>query len=64
MRKNESESKAEVEAARERLRRFARPASQATNSHDPERLGRWKRGMQHAPHIASWAEVARDLSLR
>lgn len=53
------DEQAEIEAAKERLRKFCKRASECKNYHDPERLARVKEGREHAPRGVSWAELGR-----
>lgn len=50
-------NRSEIEAARERLERFAKPASQCRNYHDPDRFERHRQEKPTAPHGVSWAEL-------
>lgn len=56
--RKQQDSQAEVEAAKERLKNFIKPASQV-NHHDPERMARYREGRQDAPRVISWAELGR-----
>lgn len=49
----------EIEAAKARLKRFAKKASECTNYHDPERLKRSREGGQAEPHGVTWRELGR-----
>jgi hypothetical protein len=57
--RNKKDEKAEIEAAKERLKKFCKRASQCKNYHDPERLARAKEGREGAPRAVSWAELGR-----
>ncbi len=57
--RKKGDEQAEIEAAKQRLKGFAKPASQCKNHHDPERLARAKEGRENSPHGVSWAELGR-----
>jgi hypothetical protein len=52
----------EVEAAKERLKRFCKRASECTNYHDPERLLAAKEGREYLPRSV-WAELGRKFQI-
>jgi penicillin V acylase-like amidase (Ntn superfamily) len=52
---------AEIKAAKERLRKFCRPASECKNHHNLERLRRWRDGKQGTTRSVTWAELGRHL---
>jgi hypothetical protein len=58
--KNDEESK--IEAAKERLRRFGKPASQCKGHHDPERFAAAKQGRKFVPRSV-WAELGRKFQI-
>lgn len=53
------DQQAKIEAAKERLKKFCRPASQCRNRHDPERFERWREGRQNEPRACRWDELGR-----
>ena len=53
------DEKAEVEAAKKRLKNFCKRASECKNHHDPERLARAREGREGAPRGVGWAELGR-----
>lgn len=55
----EKDEQAETEAAKARLKKFCKPASQCKNHHDPERLARAKEGRENEPRGMAWAELGR-----
>jgi hypothetical protein len=57
--RNEKDEQAEVEAAKERLKRFCKRASECKNYHDPERLAAAKEGREYVPRANGWAAVGR-----
>lgn len=59
--RTEPDEQDEIAAAKERLKKFAKPASQCKNHHDPEQLARYRERREHAPHGVSWGELARTL---
>lgn len=60
MRESKNE-KAEIAAAKERLARFVKTASQCMDHYDPERMRRVKEGRENEPRGVSWSELARTL---
>lgn len=60
MRKKEDEQ-AEIEAAKERLKKFVKKASECNDHFDPERMARVKEGREGAPRGMSWRELAKSL---
>lgn len=57
--RNTDDEQAEIEAAKERLRRFGKPANQCRNYHDPERWAAAKEGRKFLPRRNGWAEIGR-----
>jgi hypothetical protein len=55
----EHDEQAELEAAKERLKRFCKRASECKNYHDPERLKAAKEGREYVPRANGWAWIAR-----
>lgn len=47
------------EAARDRLSRIVKKASECRNHHDPERLARQRDSNPNAPRGVTWAELGR-----
>jgi hypothetical protein len=58
MSKTESEQ-AEIEAVKERLKKFVKKAGECKDHLDSERLARVKEGREGAPRGMSWAELGR-----
>lgn len=56
----DKDEQAEIEAAMERLKGFAK---KPVNYHDPERMRRVKEGREDEPR-GGWAEIARSLGMR
>jgi hypothetical protein len=56
--RNEKDERSEIEAAKDRLKRFCKRASECKNYHDPERLAAAKEGHEYEPRNA-WRELAR-----
>jgi hypothetical protein len=52
------DEQSEVEAAKERLKRFCKRASECKNYHDPERWAAAKEGREYVPR-STWRELAR-----
>lgn len=55
---DKKDEQAEIEAAKERLKGFIKPASQVSH-HDAERLARYREGREGAPRRVTWAELGR-----
>lgn len=60
--RSKPDEQSEIDAAKERLKRFCKPANECKNHHDPERWAAAKEGREYVPRSV-WRELGRKFQI-